>query len=78
MLRTRHELQIEALGAGERREFDVEPVQQFVDAELGEFRLHRPGIEPRNVEQRGENLLDRFERGVDVRHQVGSFAVALF
>ena len=77
VLRARHELQIEALGAGERREFDVEPVQQFVDAELGEFRLHRPGIEPRNVEQRGENLFDRFERGVDIRHQVGIFAVAL-
>ena len=31
-----------------------------------DFRLHRPGIEPRNVEQRAENLLHRVERGVDI------------
>ena len=50
---------------------------QFVDAEIGHFRLHRAGIEPRNVEQRGEYLLDRFERGVDVADELGVLAGAL-
>ena len=73
----RHEDELQALGAGDRRELDFEPVQQIVDAEIGEFGLHGAGVEPRNVEQRGENLLDRFERRVDVRHQIGVFAGAL-
>ena len=67
-------VEIEALFARQRREFDFEPVQQFVDAEIGEFRLHRAGIEPGNVEQRGEYFFDRFQRGVDVLHQIGVFA----
>ena len=37
---------------------------------LDEFRLHRAGVEPRHVEQRAEDLLDRFERGVDVVDQL--------
>ena len=67
--RAGHELQIEALLARERREFDLELAQQFVDAEADELRPHRAGVEPRNVEQRAENLLDRFERGIDVADQ---------
>ena len=31
-----------------------------------DLRPHRAGIEPRNVEQRAEDFLDRFERGVDI------------
>src|SRR3984885_1299744 len=76
-LRARHEVEFQALLARQRREFDVEPVQQFVDAEIGDFRLHRAGIEPRNVEQRGEYLLDRFERGVDVLYQIAILTGAL-
>ena len=41
---------LKAFLAGERREFDVEPLQQLIDAEIGYFRLHRAGIEPRNIE----------------------------
>ena len=33
--------------------------------------LGRAGVEPRNVEKGGENLLDRFERDVDVAGEVG-------
>ena len=54
---------------GERREFDLDLAHQFVDAEADEFRPHRAGVEPRNVEQRAEDLLHRFERGIDVADQ---------
>ena len=33
---------------------------------LDDLRLHRAGIEPRDVEQRGQDLLDGLQRGVDV------------
>ncbi len=46
----RHEDEIQAFGAGDRREFDFEPVQQIIDAEIGEFGLHGAGVEPRNIE----------------------------
>ena len=62
-------LQLEALLARQRREFDLELAQHFVDAEADELRPHRAGVEPRNVEQRAENLLDRIERSIDVADQ---------
>ena len=68
--RARHEVQLQAFLAGQRRKFDVEPLQQLVDTEIGHFRLHGAGIEPRNVQKCGENLFDGFEGGVDVLHQV--------
>ncbi len=40
--------------------------EDVVDAEARQLRLHRPGVEARDVEQRGEDLLDRLQRGVDV------------
>ena len=67
--RAGHELELESLLARQRREFDLELAQQFVDAEADELRPHRAGVEPRNVEQRAENLLDRVERGVDIADQ---------
>ena len=39
--------------------------------------LHRAGIEPRNVEQRAEDLLDRLERGVDLPTSSRILAAAL-
>ena len=75
--RARHEDEVETLLTRQRREFDLQPLQQFVDAEVGHFRLHRAGIEPRNVEQRGEYLFDRFERSIDVLHQTGVLAGTL-
>ncbi len=74
--RARHELQIEALLAGQRRELDLELAQHLVDAEADELRPHRAGVEPRDVEQRAENLLDRVERGIDIADQAGVLAVA--
>ena len=68
-------LQIEALLARQRREFDLELAQHLVDAEADELRPHRAGVEPRNVEQRAENLLDRVERGIDVADQAGVLGV---
>ena len=34
-----------------------------------DFRLHGSGVEPRNVEQRAEYLLDGVERGIDIADQ---------
>ena len=36
---------------------------------LDEFRPHGAGVEPRHVEQRAEDFLDRFERSIDVVDQ---------
>ena len=44
---------------------------------LSDLRLHRAGVEPRNVEQRAEDLLDRVERGVDVADELRVVAAAL-
>ena len=52
-------------------------MQQFVEAKIGEFRLHRAGVEPGDVQQRREDFFDRFQRGVDIRHQIGIVTVAL-
>ena len=62
--------------AGERREFDLELAQHLVDAEADELRPHCAGVEPRDVEQRAENLLDRVERGIDIADQADVLAVA--
>ena len=37
---------------------------------LDDLGLHRAGVEPRNVEQRAEDLFDGVERGVDVADQL--------
>ena len=54
----------------QRREFDFELPQDIVDPQADEFRLHGAGIEPRDVEQRADDLLDRVERGVDIADQL--------
>ena len=73
----RHEGELEPLLARERRELDLDLAHQLVDAEAGDFRPHRAGIEPRNVEQRAENFLHRLERGIDVVDQPRVLAAAL-
>ncbi len=44
---------------------------------LVELGAHRAGVEPRNIEQRAENLLHRLERGVDIVDQPAVVAAAL-
>ena len=61
----------------QRRKLDLELAQQLVDAEADDFRLHGAGVEPRNVEQRPENLFDRVERGIDIADQLSVVAAAL-
>ena len=68
---------VEPLLARERRELDLELAHQLVDAEARDLRPHRAGIEPRNVEQRAEDLLHGFERGIDVRDEPRVLAAAL-
>ncbi len=65
------------MARGERREFQFDLTHQLVDAEAGEFGTHGAGIEPRNIEQRAENLLHRLERGVDIVDQPAVVAAAL-
>ena len=75
----RHEHQFQPLAAGDRREFHLDLPQQLVDAETRGLRPQHAGIEPRDVEQRAEDFLDRFQRSIDVADQltVGSGAAAL-
>ncbi len=75
--RARHEDQLEALFARQRLELDLELAQQLVDAEGDDLRLHRAGVEPRNVEQRAEDFLDRLERGIDIADEALVLAAAL-
>ena len=75
--RARHERELESLLARQRREFDLELAQQLVDAEGRELRLQGAGVEPRDVEQRAQDLLDRLQRGVDIADQAAVLAVAL-
>ena len=72
-----HEFELRALLLRQRREFDLELAQQLVDAEADDLGLHRAGIEPRDVEQRAEDLLDRVERGIDVADELRVLAAAL-
>src|SRR5262249_17593495 len=64
--RTRHDDELQALLAGERRELDLKAVQQFVNAKLNKLRLHHSGVEPRDIEKCRENFLHCFQRSVDV------------
>ena len=68
---------VEALLAGERRELDLELAQHVVDAEADRLRPHRAAVQPRHVEQRAEDFLDRFERGIDVADQAAVLALVL-
>ena len=75
--RARHEGELQALLARQRRELDLELAHHLVDAEGRDLRPHRAGIEPRNVEQRAEDFLHRFERGIDVADEPRILAAAL-
>ena len=61
--------QLQPLAHRDRRELHRDLAQQFVDAEGGEFRPQHAGVEPRDVEQRAEDFLHRFQRGVDIVDQ---------
>src|SRR5438309_115531 len=44
--RGRRERECKAFFASEWSKLDLELAEQLVDAECGDFRLHRPGVEP--------------------------------
>ena len=44
---------------------------------VDDLRLHGAGVEPRNIEQRAKDFLDRVERGVDVADELRVVAAAL-
>src|SRR5215468_831411 len=68
--RTRHDDEIKALVASERRKIGLESAKQLVNPEACNFGFHRAGIQPRDLEQSGEDVLDGFERGVDVGNEL--------
>ena len=74
--RARHVFEFDAFGGGQRREFELDLAHEFVDAEAGEFRAHRAGVEPRHVEQRAEDFLNGLERGIDIVDQAAVVASA--
>src|SRR5437870_8819565 len=62
--RAANKLERQLLLLRQRGEFDLELAQKLVDRKTNNLRLHGAGIEPRNLEQRTENLLYRVERSV--------------
>ena len=72
-----HEIEPQALAVRQRRELDLELPQDLVDPQADEFRLHGAGVEPRDVEQRADDLLDRVERGIDIADELRRLAAAL-
>ena len=72
-----HEIEPQAFALRQRRELDLELPQDVIDPEADEFRLHRAGVEPRDVEQRADDLLDGIKRRVDIADELGWFAAAL-
>jgi hypothetical protein len=73
--RARHEGRFKSLRAPD--EFDLELAHHLVDAEVGDLRFHRAGIEPGDIEQGAQNLFHGFERGVDIGYQPRVLAAAL-
>ncbi len=70
------EPELEPLRARHRRELDLEHAHEVGDRDVGDLRPGRPGVEPRNIEQSAENLLDRLQRHVDVAGEIGALLVA--
>jgi hypothetical protein len=77
--RGRDEGEPEALLAGARPELPLQLPEQLFDTETRPLRLKGAGVEPRDVEERRQNFLDRIERGVDVlgQHRVPGVPVPL-
>ena len=75
--RAGHEGQLQSLGARDRRKFDFERAHQIAHLEAGDRRRHRAGVEPRDVQERTEDFLDRLEGIVDVFDQPRILAAVL-
>ena len=75
--RAGHEGQLQPLGAGDRRELDFERAHQVGHLEARDRGRHRAGVEPRDVQQRAEDFLDRLQRVVDVLDQPRILAAAV-
>ena len=75
--RAGHEGQLQPLGARDRRELDLQRTHQVADPETGDRRRHGAGVEPRDIQQRAEDFLDRFQRIVDVFDQPRILAAVL-
>ena len=75
--RAGHECELQPLGACGGGKFDFQRAHQVGHLEARDRRRHGAGIEPRDVEQRAEDLLDRLEGIVDVFDQPRILAAVL-
>ena len=62
----RHDAELEALRPRHRLEGERELRHQLAERDRAAFRFELAGVEPRNIEQRAEDFLDRLEGAVDV------------
>ena len=75
--RAGHEGQLQPLGACGGRKFDFQRAHQVAHLEARDRRRHGAGVEPRDIQQRAEDFLDRLERIVDVFDQPRILAAVL-
>src|SRR6185312_17314210 len=62
--------QVEPLALGERRELDAEAREDLVERDIATLGVERAGVEPRDVEQRAQEILDEAQRGVNLGHEL--------
>ncbi len=67
--------QLQPLGARQRGHLTGQRQQDVVERKGGVFRLSGAGVEARDVQKGGEDVLHRFQRGVDVARQLALGAI---
>ena len=67
--RGRHPVEAQAVAGRQRREFRPERPEHVRQPEVGEDRRRHPAVELRHLQQLAEKMLDRIERGVDLRYR---------
>ena len=68
--------QVQPPRLGDRGELDLEHAHEVGYGDVGNLRLHRSGVEARNIEKRAQNLLDCLERDIDVTREIRSLLAA--
>ena len=75
--RAGHETQFKSLGAGDRCKLDFQRTHQVAHLETGDRRRHGAGVQPRNIQESAKDLLDGFQRLINVFDQSRVFAAVL-
>ena len=64
-----NDAQIEGLLAGERCKLHIEALEHLVQGKDGDVGLEPARVEPRDLDENAQDLLDRLQRGIDVAGQ---------